>query len=117
MKLSEAIRLGAMLRPQAFYGLFAGGGSCANGAALEAFGCKPTSEDPWEYMPSDLIEFSDSIARHPVTGYSDAINTVIVGLNNDWRWTRESIANWVATIEDAQEQQAQPQPAEAAQIG
>ena len=36
MRLSEAIRLGSMLKPQAFDAFFDGVGTCANGAARDA---------------------------------------------------------------------------------
>lgn len=41
MKLSEAIKLGAMNGPQAFDAYTDGVGTCALGAALKAVGCAP----------------------------------------------------------------------------
>jgi len=41
MRLSEAIRLGAMLRPQACRTLLTDDGACALGAALLAVGARP----------------------------------------------------------------------------
>ena len=41
MKLSEAIRLGAMMMPQAFRTLLTNDGACALGAALLAVGARP----------------------------------------------------------------------------
>ena len=38
MRLSEAIRLGAMLKPQAFARFFDGHGTCVFGAAADAVG-------------------------------------------------------------------------------
>ena len=66
MRLSEAIRLGAMLRPQAFRPLFTDDGACALGAALLAVGARPErigaafSQCPWER--SGWLE-----ARHAVS--------------------------------------------------
>ena len=56
MQLSEAIRLGAMLRPQAYGHYFIRGGSCAMGAAYEAYGITdfstmiPTQLFTWESL-------------------------------------------------------------------
>lgn len=101
MKVSEAIRLGSMLRPQGFGGLWTGMGethSCALGAAFDALGCgfiglgrPPLKVDLW---------LKDR-ATCPTCGpYVYARREEIIAhLNDRHRWTRERIADWVESIE------------------
>lgn len=123
MKLSEAIRLGAMLRPQAFGTLFdlKSGTSCALGAACEAIGILDTTQRNaytvdarakaraagWMWARADsLCPLCDS-AWLPTTNHNHDVQGVIVHLNNDHHWTREQIADWVEVVEAAQDS-AQP---------
>lgn len=119
MKLSEAIRLGAMLRPlQAFDVLFnpETGATCAMGAAGEAVGVLDTSrrnawktdakskapkEWRWVVKPASCPLCGD-VFDMPVMfpRYKRDTQAVIVHLNNDHRWTRERIADWVQGIEE-----------------
>jgi hypothetical protein len=97
MKLSEAIRLGAMMRPQAFRTLLTDGGACALGAALLAVGARPE-----EAVRSALNRWpwaSTVSADCPRCGRSRTVFRVITHLNDRHRWTREQIAKWVAGIE------------------
>lgn len=98
--LSEYMRLGAMLRPQAFGCLFDGVGTCANGAALEAMGWKPNRDslDAWDAR-EDLVPILQTVAIDPIGGYPTYVGLIIVDLNNIHRWTRERIADWVESIE------------------
>lgn len=92
MQLSEAIRLGAMIRPQCFGRLFLNGRSCALGAAVEAAGVKLS--DPQDY---DALR-----ARWPILNVTIDDSTVLdtIVLSNDCsELTREQIADWVETIE------------------
>ena len=97
MKLSAAILLGSTLRKQCFGDSFVGGGSCAIGAAYEALGynkfnlpdcCKVW---PWLDVPVEC----------PVCGESEPTTAAIISvhLNDGHKWTRERIAEWVATVE------------------
>jgi hypothetical protein len=114
MKLSEAIRLGAMLKPQCRGEFYKDGKTCALGAALDAsgigdFGLKYASDDDVvdRWPISDL-----RIQRH---GLTRTLRNHIVRLNDSDRWTREQIADWVATIEAQNEAPtAEPTPIEAA---
>lgn len=106
MKLSEAIRLGAMMKPQAFGSFYDNGGSCALGAACDALGIDPNLETQFLFVP-DKIGYSvcpecgmTRFQRN--TAEDDAY--LIVHLNDIHRWTREQIADWVETIEAQQEQ-------------
>lgn len=116
LKLSEAIRLGAMLRPQAFGTYFSDGGSCAIAAAMEALGIASYSRDH-----GTLFDSHRSLAKRypmlsklrvvpPVDVNTDApnVSNVIVRLNNDHYWTREQIADWIEQIERLQEPTSQP---------
>jgi hypothetical protein len=100
MKLSEAIRLGAMLKPQAFRALITDEGACALGAALlavqaaaERGGRSVLERWPW------VVTIS---ADCPSCGRSRPVFGVVTHLNDDHRWTREQIASWVARIEPAE---------------
>ena len=122
MELSEAIKAGAKLRPQSFRMLLGdiGGtlGTCTMGAALDAVGilriehtaCQLRfSYDPdfvrqhWPLL--DKLVFSMpcgcnqlSVYVGPVcSGY--AVSSVIAHLNDDHRWRRETIAQWVKSLE------------------
>lgn len=104
MRLSEAIRLGSMLRPQGFEDYFPGDGSCALGSALDsAFSVVPITNAgrallldvtwPWLTKPVP-VECPDCgsfvyLFWHVVSTH----------LNDKHRWTRERIADWVETVE------------------
>jgi hypothetical protein len=92
MKLSTAIRLGAMLHRQCFLvdrvqvdGVTIA--TCALTAAFEA-----------GYAPHP---FAMTVRSCPGCAYTRPLAWVIVHLNDDHRWTREQIAAWVATVEPA----------------
>ena len=102
MLLSEAISLGATMRPQAF-GTFldADGRTCAMGAALDAIGLIKTKRyhyddalDAWPWLESEAP------VKCPVCHQFDGVWMIIADhMNNLHRCTREAIAEWVATIE------------------
>jgi hypothetical protein len=110
MKLSDAIREGAKLRPQAF-GAYqdALGGSCALGAAYEAFALRDNAaygvacaepffrerRNPWGTLLRTLRD-----TPCPDCGYMH-YEDQITHLNDTHKWTRERIADWVATQEPA----------------
>lgn len=113
MRLSEAIRLGSMLKPQAFED-HVDGKSCALRAAMDAAGLKDMygGSDSCNYVaimqqwPVSTLPFNGCPVRKRckdgriVTDVCDAI----YHLNDSHRWTREQIADWVETIERSQEQ-------------
>lgn len=105
MRLSEAIRLGAMLRPQARLYWFHEGGSCALGAAAEAVGIAiyPDTFTQVGPVPREWIWINGLKAACPVCGDCDDAQETIKHLNNDHRWTRERIADWVETLEPRDE--------------
>lgn len=108
MRLSEAIRLGSMLKPQGTMCLVDHGHTCALGAALDAIGELPEITEPAPIMPIDLLEghwpILQAIATHPITDESCEVLNGIVDLNDCIGWTRERIADWVETLEPARQQ-------------
>lgn len=103
MKMSEAIRLGAMLKPQAFGTAFNGIGTCANGAARDAIGRLRT----WHHI-GVLFPVADEpspdcpLMSELCNGFPLTIAGLIAHLNDCHRWTREQIADFVATVEQQQ---------------
>jgi hypothetical protein len=114
LKYSEAIRLGAMLRPQAFNALYSDGATCANGAAFEAIGRLKVWPKGDAYLAERSFihtEFpeADASATCPECDYADDLARTVVHLNNDHRWTRERIADFVAAKEaEAEAKAAKP---------
>jgi hypothetical protein len=124
MKLSEAIRLGAMLRPQGFGDFYpvitcvhvdevdgvwskqeiSTMSSCALGAAMEAVRSRPVADDmaldtlrfywPWAFEMTDSWRTAS-----PSTARAFRVTDMIFLLNDTQGWTREQIADWVATVE------------------
>lgn len=101
MRFSEAIRLGAMMKPQAFDVASDGVGTCANGAACDAIGIDvydargyraafPFASEPMVACP---------VCRKAKLNYSPTLGGNVAHLNDDHRWTREQIADWIETIE------------------
>jgi hypothetical protein len=81
LKLSEAIRIGAKLRPQCRGNYFEDGKSCVLGAAWEGAGFD--DEAPYDYMYQVLWKFG--------------INRLasLIASKNDAGESRESIADWL----------------------
>lgn len=120
MKLSEAIRLGSMLKPQGFGELFThlGDGrlaSCAIGAAEDAiYGEQNEASDYDADEGAVYVKFMGilrTFAGCPACSFGPHwVQQVVHHLNDHHRWTREQIADWVEGIENAQEQPSQPVP-------
>lgn len=101
IKLSDAIKLGSMLRPQGFGRTFTlSGKSCAVGAALESVGVLYNPEVrtaavysywPWIDIQSAMCPCDSNV--------HDSVEGIIVRLNDVHLWSREEIASWVATVE------------------
>ena len=94
MLLSEAIRLGAKLGPQAFGKLHDENtqGTCAIGAAFQVLG-EFRSEHQWCVAKIPI--------RCPDCGREKKkIYHIITHLNDHHRWSREAIADWVETLEN-----------------
>lgn len=120
MKLSEAIRLGSMMKPQAFGHLFDDehNSSCAMGAAIDAIGrpLRPIRYNevsgnlrgPAHQIPNTMVvDIPDewflmmNFSCHPCPACDmiGHIDSIIVHLNDTHLWTREKIADWVENVE------------------
>lgn len=123
MRFSEAIRLGAMLRPKARHAFYRHGRSCALGAALEAMGIPIQELNPYEareaYFQTDFYRekhrplFSQRRTPYqcPHCSLTDTeLSGIIIHLNNEARWSRFRIAKWVETME-CELMNAQSEPA------
>jgi len=105
MKLSEAIRLGAMLGPQGFgWGRDPRRTPCALDAAALAIGVTPDTVTLMDYFPlldSGAILCTAGCFSH----ISMDLECLISHLNDEHRWTRERIADWIeANFEESAEQ-------------
>src|SRR4051812_46732860 len=102
MRLSDAIRLGAMLKPQAIGDLLSEDctSSCAIGAALDAIGALDQRTviaiSEWPLLQSPVVACPACHSAHlDDTDLYDNITT----LNDVHEWTRERIADWIEGIE------------------
>lgn len=95
MLLSDLIVLGSTLRPQVKRSLFADGGSCALGAALEALGLASSTAEVSCLERQQHMSWSRVLAGPD--DYFGARSVIIsqIGQLNDSGWTRESIAQWL----------------------
>jgi hypothetical protein len=131
---SEAIRLGAMLHPQAFgaltietrsgwLGIFGKKlvAECALQGAIAAAGCvtgRSNGDDasvpvrgdiPSQWTVDVPPEWNLFLAVScPVCEQLDVVGRIIPHLNDDHRWTRERIADWVESIERERENLTSP---------
>jgi hypothetical protein len=112
MRLSEAIRLGAMLKPQGFGATVMRSRhvetSCTLRAACDALGVD-VSEYPYGEMAA-RYPFLRGLPC-PACGGTDGGHTgvyVVFHLNDVHKWTRERIADWVATVEPQSGPESEP---------
>ncbi len=112
MTLSEAMRLGASLHPQShgFLFLLDSEGkrvaSCALGAAYEAAGHPEFSVGCFEVPEAWRHEMHTTRACPACAHIEGHVIYLIAHLNDDHRWTREAIADWL----DGREAVAVPVP-------
>jgi hypothetical protein len=89
LKLSEAIRIGASYRPQGFNGVLSQiheGTSCALHAAYEAVTGGP-AHDEGSDTSYNLTQWAYRIFGNAATN--------VIYKNDDEKWTREQIADWL----------------------
>lgn len=134
---SDAIRIGALLRPQVYDALFRQlgltdtFGSCALGAAYEADGnkvalvvcgsecacnCVQVCDKDGTPLPSMTNAYLGLNESFPILKrsvelpcecmWSWSLMHAIQHMNDDHHWTRERIADWVETVENAQAAEA-----------
>ena len=90
LKLSEAIRLGAMSTKQAFATWGDQESTCAIGAAQVALGLHPGDGDRLNRMLKDA-----AIVDLPCGHHERPLGQAIIHLNDADRWPRERIASWL----------------------
>lgn len=114
MKLSEAIRAGAKMRPQSFgrmFGFTEGDayGSCALGGAFESLCGVPHFDEHkmtgFLTQRFPILDARAEIPTHP--GVPCSLRLGIMMLNDNSKWSREAIAEWVETVENSLEKAAQ----------
>lgn len=102
VKLSHAMREGAKLRPQYYAGGWFDSGfkkSCALGAALEyVYGLDHLKTSGVFSVTRSLGIPSKTIINHPITGSDELLTSTITKLNDESKWTREQIADWLESI-------------------
>jgi len=112
MKLSEAIRVGALLRPptlRRFFGVDLKTGrwcSCALGAAYEGVvgQCVEGSTLDENTVQRELFRqfpmLATVVAYPPMLepDWEGTVYEVVTALNDSFWWTREQIADWLASI-------------------
>jgi hypothetical protein len=105
MKLSEAIREGAKIRPQWFGAFFSGGDdnrSCALGAAMEGselqlMGYGPLREQ-WPELLTGTFPCPAGCKNDWRCEDGQTIEDLIQHLNDACRWTREQIADHLESL-------------------
>jgi len=103
MKLSEAIRMNGMMKPQGFgdYSIGSIEAPCAIGGALQSVGLQDCLQIGMNYMiVTDVWPWLKLPVSCPVTDcYCGGIQvqaiSLIYHLNDQHRWTRAQIADWV----------------------
>lgn len=101
-ELAEFIRNGALRRPDQAFGEYYSGrnASCALGAAYEAMYRLP--RDPGKAHPTrDLDWFFECLDRVKACPHEGCrkklfLAALLVHLNDDHRWSREQIADWLS---------------------
>lgn len=104
MKLSEAIRLGAMSTPQTYGRMWSAvtGGTCALGAAYYAVDSAFLTKEKFRASDHFPILEKNPVVKIPVETLFNTyqkLTDVIVFLNDRFYWSRERIADWVEIIE------------------
>lgn len=104
MYLDEILLCGAAKRPQTYGSYFAYNDnheicSCAIGAINECLTNEPYYSGVCEMLLDHNIDIS-TMVKHPVTERKIELYSAIVNLNDEYRWTREQIAEWLKTIRD-----------------
>ncbi len=107
LKLSEAMRLGAMLKPQGF-GIFRNQGitACALDAVALALG-----NIGWGQMRVMFPWADGDSAKCPQCGLtSNTVMELTIHLNDTHRWTRERIADWIEAEFEGEKDRPEAEP-------
>ena len=99
MRFCDAIRKGAKIRPQGFGQGFDGVRTCANSAARDGVGLLNFQSEFDALFPITEIPCNRCpVCKHLLLGFTQNFKGLVAHLNDNHRWTREHIADW---IEDA----------------
>jgi len=108
MKLSEAIRMSGMMKPQGFnsHSMYSVDAPCALGGALQSVGQQGTPfnnaylivRQVWPWLNKTMEERRCPVCADSFKHRSDLLCTIF-HLNDDHRWTRQQIADWIASVE------------------
>lgn len=91
LKLSEAIRLGAMMTEQTFGEFGDDDRTCAIGAAQKALGLPVSAKGPLNGLLHSRQ--ADAPCGHGSATWT--VGSLIMHLNDDDKWPREKIADWL----------------------
>lgn len=94
LKLSEAIRLGAMATDQAFGTFGDGTHTCGIGAAQVALGLTPQPDDELNMM----LEHAGPVRSPCADRRHGSVRETIIHLNDDHKLPREKIADWLESL-------------------
>jgi hypothetical protein len=96
-RLAEAIRRGCLVHPKKVKEYFWSGEqwACALGAAWSGVAKEPPRGDIYDALPSVFPELGHFVT-HPLTGERAAAMQVVNNLNEQTRYSREAIADWLS---------------------
>lgn len=98
IKPSEAIRLGCLAFPvQHFGGLAQGNRACAMGAMYAGYGDSPHSPGITSESEAGFFQLKEAHLSCPECDLKDD-DIPVAHLNDDHRWSRERIADWLESI-------------------
>jgi hypothetical protein len=108
MRLSEAILLGAMMKPQGFGGFNKSGVSCGLEAGLDAVGLMSRPRGNY-HAAVQIWPWLRANIECPWCMENQVIYDVIgLCLNDRGKWSRQKIAKWVATVEPVDVHETEP---------
>ena len=107
MRLSDAMRIGAAIRPQCQGGMFRTSSkgikySCAVGAIMEGLtGRSDITVDDFLYATFPIFskKVSCPVNHQTMMVPTASLGAIIIHLNDNHGWTRERIADWIDTID------------------
>jgi len=105
MSCSEAIRLGAMLKPQSYDGMSSRNRTCALEAALDAVGSPLHWSEAvllWRVLACPVRLLWPLCGVLSLGSKVLRLESAVVRLNDRCHWTREEIADVVERVEQAQ---------------
>ena len=105
MYFSEAMRIGAAMKPQTFGSYSDGHGTCAIGAMWDAFNTQAQLKRQELYNNAFVFAEKELTSKEPCPAcgifreFPTQPNNLIPHLNDYHKWSREAIADWLETME------------------